>query len=128
MAEEFNLFRDQVSELSIDAFPAPTDRDLEQELFGKKGVKEAIDAYENELGFGKNQRDKKVNRRVYNRIFSPDDDDERKLLDELLNDQERFQIIMMKDTWTVHGNYKVFVIYSENLDAKKDKKETDSDE
>ena len=24
---------------------------------------------------------------------------------------------MMKDTWTVHGDYKMFVIYAEDLDA-----------
>ena len=45
-------------------------------------------------------------------------------MNELLNDKDKFEIILWKDTWTVHGDFKVFVIYAEKQLGKKDEEET----
>lgn len=124
---EFRLFKDQISEITDSSIPAPI-RDLENELFGKKGQEKIVDAFEKELGFG-GRKEVVVNEKIYNRIFCPNVDEDQKLLNTLLNDKTKFRIIMWKDTWTAHGDYRIFIVYSENLDAKaskkKDKEEDD---
>lgn len=96
----------------------PQEKDLEQQLFGKKGVKEFIDQFERETGIVPKKPDKQTVK-YNNRVFSPTNEEDRKLLNELLNDRDRFGITMWKDSWTVHGDYRVFVLYYEILDGVK---------
>jgi len=97
-----------LSELPI----SKRDRNIEQELFGKKAVDKIIDKYEQELGYP--QKQKKEVYKYKNRIFSPSHSVDESLLNELLNDDgSKYKIIFWKDTWTVHGDFKIFVIYSE---------------
>jgi hypothetical protein len=122
-----NIFSDTVSDLKISKIKK--DRDLENELFGKKGIQEKIDALEESLGFGKGEKIKSRNLKFHHKLLNPSHDEDEQLLNELLNDKYRFNIIMWKDTWTVHGEYKVFVIYSEDLDVKKEEdKNTEKDD
>lgn len=119
------VFKEQLSDIRNSSVPEP-DRDLEQELFGKKGIKVALDSLEQSLGYG--EKEKKVKVKVYNKIFSPDTSEDKKLLDELLNDP-RFEILRWVDSWTAHGHYKVFIIYSENLELRPVKaKDTEDDD
>ena len=114
--QEGFTFKNKPSHRSNTEIPEP--RDIEKELFGKKGVDEVIDSFERDVMGFKPKNAKPINERFYNRIFAVDDDTDRKLLNDLLNDGKRFRIIMWKDTWTVHGQYRVFCIYGENLDAR----------
>lgn len=118
------VFKETLSDLSNNAYPEPV-RDLETELFGKKGLKEKLDALESTLGYGKENTTPKI--KFHNKIFCPNSEDDRKLLNELLNDP-RFSVVKWEDTWTAHGDYRVFIIYSENLEVKKAKKDEDDDE
>lgn len=112
---EPNLFGDIVSDLPRSN---EIERDLEKELFGKKDFQSnVIDAYEQMLGY-KDKPAKKTNVKFKSRIFSPGKESEQELLNQLLNDKEKFNIVMWKDTWTAHGDFKVFIIYSENLEPK----------
>lgn len=126
MSAESFIFSEQLSEINASTIPEPT-RDLEQELFGKKGIKEVIDVFEQEMGLGK-PRETKQNLKYYNRIFCPSADEDQELLNELLNDKDRYRIIMWDKTWTVHGDYRVFVVYSENLDVKKKDEPSEEEE
>lgn len=101
---------DTVSELSL---TKSTQRDLIQELFGKPNVNKIIDRIEAELG--RPTATVKVKVKYHNRIFNLNLEEDIQLMNELLNEPERFTIIMWKDTWTVHGEFKVFVIYAETL-------------
>lgn len=109
------VFREQLSDIQNSSVPEPT-RDLEYELFGKKGLKSALDNLEQELGYGKSKAVPKF--KIYNKVFSANDDEDRELMNDLFNDP-KFNIIRWEQTWTVHGDFKVFIIYSENLDLKK---------
>lgn len=124
-ATENFIFKDQLSDITNSSIPELSDRDLEKELFATKGVTEIIDALEQVKGHG--VKTKKVEARVYNKIFCPNTPEDARLLNQLLNDKE-FEIVMWKDTWTAHGDFRIFIIYKENLEFKKLKKEDDEDE
>ena len=124
MSNENFVFREQLSDLATSDFKEPS-RDLENELFGKKGLKAGLDALEHELGYATKAPVSKT--KVYNKIFTPAAEDDQALLNELLNDP-KFQIVKWVDSWTAHGDYRVFVIYTENIDLRKNKSKEDTDD
>lgn len=120
MANELDIFEDKVSELTLNKRKnkgnKKGDRDLKKELFGKKDVNAEIDAYESMLGYpAKKPSEEKV--QYKNKIFTPNRDGDSELLNELMNSKDKYRILMWKDTWTAMGDYKVFVIYTENLES-----------
>ncbi len=123
MPNDIDIFEDKVSDISLVKPKAgkgaknKPERNLKKELFGKKDVNEVIDAYENSLGYPKKQK-QDVNLKYKNKIFTANNAEDTELLNELMNSKDRYTIVMWKDTWTVHGDYKVFIIYAENTDSK----------
>ena len=113
--EDFGAFAFKESTKDISKLPTFNfeERDLEQELFGRKGLRDKVDALETELGI-KPRQQKILKSRRKNQTFVPSKDEDKELLDQLMND-EKFRIIVWKDTWTVQGDYKVFVIYEEYI-------------
>mgnify|MGYP000146141844 CR=1 FL=1 len=97
------------------ANPTPQDRNLGEELYKKNWQSQTIDSFEKNLGI--KPKVSKVNLKYKSRVFSPDFDKDAQLLTELMNDP-KFTIMYWKDNWTVEGLYKVFAIYSENMDYK----------
>lgn len=98
------------------------ERNLQKELFGTRDPDKIIDEFERQLGYPK--KDEKPNYKYKNRIFNANHDVDQELMNELLNDKDKFEIILWKDTWTVHGDFKVFVIYAEKQLGKKEEEET----
>jgi len=92
-----------------------TDRDLAAELYKKNWQSNSIDSFEKSNGIV--PRTEKPNLRYKNRVFTPGYDEDSKLLNDLMNNP-KFSIIYSKDNWTVDGQYKMFVIYAENMDYK----------
>ena len=108
--EDFLTFSDlRESELPVE------DRNLAGELYKKNWQATTIDSFEKSIGIVPKQQ--KLNLKYKSRVFSPDYDKDAELLNELMN-HPKFTIIYWKDNWTVEGLYKVFAIYSENLDFK----------
>jgi disulfide oxidoreductase YuzD len=101
----------------------PPERDLAAELFNKRSIKDVVANIEKELGLNP-QAKKAKNVKRHNVIVSPSRDQDAELLDKILNNDDIYRIIMWKDTWTVHGDYRIFLIYEEQLDKKKDEHDT----
>lgn len=97
----------------------PPERDLEAELFNKRSVRDLVTNVERELGLNPGKKNKNVKRHV--RIVAPGRDDDAEVLGNILNDDAKYRILMWKDTWTVHGDYRIFLIYEEQLEDKKTK-------
>jgi hypothetical protein len=91
------------------------ERNLGDELYKKNWQSQTIDSFEKSLGV--RPKISKANLKYKSRIFSPDYDKDATLLNELMN-HPKYSILYWKDNWTVEGLYKVFAIYSENLDYK----------
>lgn len=88
------------------------------EVFGNDASK-AVDAFETQLGLRQGVKLKAPNLIYTSRLLSPGyDDEDRDMLNQLLNDRELYQIIKMTDSWTARGDYKMFIIYAENQDVK----------
>ena len=92
-------------------------RDLVDELFSMKNPNQIIDEYEKKMGYP--QKQEKIKVKFKNRVFTPTHADDQELLNELINDEDKYKIVMWKETWTVHGDYKIFIIYSERVDDAK---------
>lgn len=99
----------------IRANTSPQDRNLGEELYKKNWQAQQIDAFEKNLGI--RPKVAKANLKYKSRVFSPDFEKDALLLTELMN-HPKYTIMYWKDNWTVEGLYKVFAIYSENMDYK----------
>lgn len=110
------LFGDSLSDIESSSIE-PT-RDLEKELFGKRQIKDLLTNFEQELGIAPgNKKAKKIVRKA--EILSPSKDEDAEKLNQILNEDAKYNIVMWKDTWTVHGDYRIFIIYEEAIDDKK---------
>jgi hypothetical protein len=108
---EFLTFRSG-SDIALEPIP---NRDLTSE-FGKKNWQSAkIDEFERSLGISPPKAEPKL--RFKSRVFTPEFEDDKNLLEELLN-HPKYKVIYWKDNWTVNGSYKTYVVYSENLEYK----------
>ncbi|RTL07619.1 hypothetical protein EKK58_00160 [Candidatus Dependentiae bacterium] len=108
---------DGLSDLRADELPP--ERDLESELFNKRSIRDLVTNMERELGLTPGKKGKKVKR--HSRIIAPGRDEDAEVLNGILNDDSKYRILMWKDTWTVHGDYRIFLIYEEQLEDKKTK-------
>lgn len=95
-------------------------RDLESELFNKKSIRDMVVSFEAELGINPGKKNKKSIKR-HAEVLAPGKDDDAIKLSSILNEDEKYRVLMWKDTWTVHGDYRVFLVYEEQLEEKKDK-------
>lgn len=111
------LFSSTLSEIRDSDIPEP--RDLESELFNKKSIREMVTNFEKELGLAPGKKGKTVRRHA--EILSPAKEEDGEKLSSILNDDGKYRIVMWKDTWTVHGEFRVFLVYEENIDVKKGK-------
>ena len=94
----------------------PEERNLAGELYKKNWQEKTLDHFEKTLGIQPISKDK-PNLKFKSRIFDPSYVKDSELLNELMN-HPKFCITYWKDNWTSEGVYKVFAIYSENLDYK----------
>lgn len=117
--EDF-VINESVSDLPL---KPKASRDLENELFSDKRITKVLDAYEETIGI-KNKLPKKTNIVYKNILLSPGYDEEDKaLFNELLNDIDLYRIVKMTDNWTARGDYRVFIVYTEDLDVKQQRAE-----
>jgi hypothetical protein len=113
--DEF-IITEAVSDLPLK--PRGKDRDIETELFGQKKVKEVIDAFEETIGI-KNKHVKAPNVVYKNILLSPGyDEEDRALYNDLLNDIELYRIVKISESWTNRGDFKIFIVYTEDQDVK----------
>lgn len=96
-------------------------RDLEAELFNRTTIKDMVTNFERELGINTRSSKKKNMKRVAE-LLAPGRDQDAEKLNAILNEDEKYRVVMWKDTWTAHGDYRVFLIYEEILEDKKAKK------
>lgn len=96
----------------------PEARDLESELFNRRPIKEMVASIEKELGLNPGKKQKK-NIKRHAEVLAPSREEDGAKLHKILNEDEKYRVAMWKDTWTVHGDYRVFVIYEEFIDDKK---------
>lgn len=113
---EFDPTFDGLSDLRSGELPP--ERDLESELFNKRSIRDLVTNVERELGLNPNNK-KAKNVKRHCKILAPGRDDDAELMDKILNDDGKYRIMMWKDTWTVHGDYRIFLIYEEQLEDKK---------
>ena len=101
--------------------PSLTDETaIRDELFGDKfDPEKMIDAYEQQHGI-KPIAEQKPNQILYKSIMlSPgSDDDDGKLLFQLMNDKQLYPMLKEDHYWTPRGEYKMFVIYGEDQKVK----------
>lgn len=90
---------------------AREERNLANELYKRSSPEKTIDDFEKALGIARPKH--KANLQYKNRVFSPDDENDVTLLNELMNNP-KYSILYWKDNWTVNGTYKVFAIYAED--------------
>jgi hypothetical protein len=104
------------------AKPAAKPREIEQELFNKNWAKEAIDNFEDRVGIPRApEPEVKPNIQFKHRTFQMEYTKDQELFNELLN-SPKYKILSMKETWTMSGDYRMFIIYSDNLDYKAESK------
>lgn len=109
------MFNDSLSDLP---FEPRTEEEIRSQLFHGSDPEKLVDAYEEQLGI-KTASAPTPRFKMNNVMLSPGaDDDDSVLLNQLYNDQELYQIVEKSNYWTPRGEYKIFVIYSENLDVK----------
>lgn len=98
-------------------------REIEEELFKKSWQKKAVDSFEAKLGIPvKKETTPSNNTILKHKLFQMEYDKDGQLFNELMN-SPKYKIIMMEKTWTVDGNFRMFVVYSDDLDFKPEKKE-----
>lgn len=114
------MSQDAFIELSeLRSSDVPAERDLEAELFNKRSVKDMVTSFEKELGLAPGKKAKTVRR--HSEILAPAREEDNARLTTILNEDSKYRIVMWKDTWTVHGDYRVFIIYEEFIEDKKAK-------
>lgn len=116
-SDSFDPTFDGLSDLTTGDLPP--ERNLEAELFNKRSVRDLITNVERELGLNPGKKSKKVKRHAC--TLAPNREDDGAKLNKIINDDATYRILMWKDTWTVHGDYRVFLIYEEQLEEKKTK-------
>lgn len=118
------LFSNVLSDMPSN--PKKAERNLEAELFGDKQVAQMLDEYEKSIGF-KEQEKPKQNVKWRNIVLCPEDANDRATLNDLMNDKEKYTIIKWSEAWTARSQYKVFIIFTENLDVEVKPKEQPKD-
>lgn len=95
---------------------APEKRSIPQELGAKNWQQEKVDQFEKLMGISAAK--KKAENLVYKtKTFNTEFDKDNKELTELFN-SPKYAIVYWNHTWTVSGDFKIFVVYSDNKDYK----------
>ncbi|CAK0773804.1 hypothetical protein CCP3SC5AM1_880014 [Gammaproteobacteria bacterium] len=112
------IFSETLSELPL---VPKTEEQSRKDLFKGFDPEKIMDAYEEQLGIKVKAPD--MPRLRYRHIMlSPGvEEDDSQLFDQLMNDNELYQIINRTSYWTPRGEFKLFLEYTENLDVKKDR-------
>lgn len=93
------------------------ERDLQAELLRKFDPTTVIDAFEEAHGTRK-PKHKEVQYEFKNIMLEPAKLKDQEMLNKLMNDP-KFMIKLYKDSFSVRGDYKVFIIYGEAIDETK---------
>ncbi len=120
-AEDVTLNTGYVSDMGVSTrHGTRTDRKLADELMSKFDPTAVVDAYEESIGLkpkGANKAPKYFYRPT---ILEPEQPADKEKLTNLMNDP-KYKIIVYKDSFSVRGDYKVFIIYGELVDETKPK-------
>jgi len=118
MPDDFSVGVDRVSDIPRAGRVGRQDKKYESALFGDFEPNKVVDSFEAAIGLNKPEVDKK-NIAFRNILLNPGGDEEDSaLLNRLLNDTERYHITFMDKTWTPCGDYKMFIVYVDDLDVK----------
>ena len=110
------VFQQELSEID---FVPRTEEEIEKSLFKTFNPEQLVDAYEKSMGLEKPSAEQPKLRYKHIMLSPGVDDEDSQLLDTLMNDPELYQIVNRTQTWTVRGEFKIFIEYTENLDVKK---------
>lgn len=113
MDQDF-LFNDRLSDIPASSIREP--QDIMATLFNKKTIGEALDNIDSHLGISRGGK-KTPNVVMRNAILCPAKDADREQLNALFNNP-KYAPVLWKDTWTAHGDFRIFVMYQETLDTK----------
>lgn len=95
------------------------DRDIRSEITNKlPTLEDAVDLIEKQNGISSKNSSAKVATRYKSKILSPDRSVDAAKLEELFN-SPKHQIVYYKDNWSSIGEYKVYVIYTEQIENSK---------
>lgn len=116
------IFKGTVSDMP---FVEKEPSELEKQLFDDTHVQRTVDKFEKAIGVKKDNISKITPRIRKNIVLDPEEPKDKTLLNDLLNETSKFNIIKWSENWTRTGKFKVFIIYEEILDTpKKSFKET----
>jgi disulfide oxidoreductase YuzD len=95
-------------------------------LFDQRQPQEIIDQMEIAMGLKRPPSSlKNIDLLRKNIILEPDKEADRELLNKLLNETNRYNVIKWDSNWSRDGKLKIFIIYEEYLDKKvKDEKDS----
>lgn len=85
-------------------------------IFDQRSPNQIVDAMEEELGIRK-----RVPRYTFvtkNKIFRPTLESDRDLLNKLMNETDKYNVVRWSENWDRNGEMKIFVIYQEITEAK----------
>jgi hypothetical protein len=97
-------------------------RNVRNEVTNKGFDPEAvIDAFEQAKGIKRRSRNTGMSEYVFkNTILDPEQQRDQDMLNELMNNK-KYIIALWKDTWTVQGSFRVFIIYGTKKEAEEKK-------
>lgn len=101
-------FKGHVSDLP---YEAKQEVDLAQQLFDQREVKEKIDSFEAAMGRRPADNEKAPKVTTKNIILNLDNEKDSKLLNDIMNNKDKYSIIKWNDNWDKAGRFKVFLIY-----------------
>jgi len=83
-----------------------------------------IDAFERSKGIKRPSRNPMPQMKFKNIILDPEQQKDQDMLNELMNNA-KYTIVLWKDTWTMQGSFRVFVIYGTKDTDKPEDQATD---
>jgi hypothetical protein len=108
------VFQNALSDIP---FEVRSEEEISKALFKGSDPEKMIDAWEAAHGIPVKETPL-PKLKVKNVMLSPGvDDEDADALNKLYNDHELYQIIEKSANWTPRGEYKIFVIYTENQDV-----------
>lgn len=104
------VFRAQVSD--IKSVPIKDEQDLAAQLFSKDSIKKQIDSFEKQI-MGVKHVIPDIPRKTKMRVLEPEVPMDSVLIEELLNNHEKFEILEMEKHFTRTGKLRILFTYNE---------------
>lgn len=86
-----------------------TEDEIRAQVFGDRSIGAKIASIEQSLGVTPKAKKYKY----MNALLSMNNKEDSDLLNLLLNDREKYNVVGVEKTWTVEGDFRMFVIYTE---------------